>query len=130
MSGCIIVCLPFPYIEAKVVIPRIPPQNIQVLRDLGEGAFGRVVLGTCKLSEPEGDRLTLVAIKTLKDSHTEDAKKDFEREAELLTSLQHENIVRPYGISEDGDTRMIIFEYMENGDLNNFLRFVHSCYEE
>ena len=57
------------------------------------------------------------------DHSHEDARKDFDREVELLTSFQHDNIVTFYGISVDGEPLMMIFEYMQNGDLNNFLRY-------
>lgn len=74
--------------------------------------------------EPEAK--SLVAIKTLKEnsntSEVSDLKADFEREAELLSNLKHENIVTFHGISMDGVPIMMIFEYMEYGDLNNFLR--------
>jgi serine/threonine protein kinase len=63
-----------------------------------------------------------VAVKTLKDMSIEDARRDFDREAELLTNLQHENIVNFHGVCTDGEPLMMIFEYMENGDLNNYLR--------
>ena len=63
-----------------------------------------------------------MAIKTLKDIDSEEALKDFEREAELLMNLVHKNIVNFYGISLDGNPLMMLFEYMEYGDLNNFLR--------
>lgn len=65
---------------------------------------------------------TLVAAKTLKDFNEEEVRQDFEREAELLSNLKHQNIVHFYGISWDGDPFMMLFEYMEYGDLNNFLR--------
>lgn len=66
--------------------------------------------------------LTLVAAKTLKENNGEETRLEFEREAELLTNLKHPNIVHFYGISWDGDPFMMLFEYMEYGDLNNFLR--------
>ena len=66
--------------------------------------------------------LTLVAAKTLKENNGEETRIEFEREAELLTNLKHPNIVTFYGISWDGDPFMMLFEYMEYGDLNNFLR--------
>ena len=65
---------------------------------------------------------TLVAIKTLKDANVEETRRDFEKEAELLVNLTHENIVKFYGVSFDGEPLMLLFEYMECGDLNNFLR--------
>lgn len=52
------------------------------------------------------------------------ARKDFQREAELLTNLQHEHIVKFYGVCGDGDPLIMVFEYMKHGDLNKFLRYV------
>lgn len=57
----------------------------------------------------------------LKDA-SDNARKDFHREAELLTNLQHEHIVKFYGICVEGDPLIMVFEYMKNGDLNKFLR--------
>ena len=71
---------------------------------------------------PKDGENVMVAIKMLKNTMTDEAKKDFEREAELLTSLQHANIVTFYGICIEDESFMMIFEYMENGDLNNYLR--------
>ena len=61
----------------------------------------------------------------LQDVTRDDARKDFDREAELLTTLQHDNIVIFYGVCADREPLMMVFEYMENGDLNNFLRYGH-----
>lgn len=80
-----------------------------------------VCLGVCKDIPAEGES-TMVAIKTLKDASVGDARKDFQREAELLTNLQHENIVTFYGVCEDKEPFLMVFEYMENGDLNSFLK--------
>jgi len=65
----------------------------------------------------------MVAIKMLKDDVTEDTRKDFERESEMLTNLEHKSIVTFYGVSIEDECFMMIFEYMENGDLNNYLRY-------
>ncbi|KAJ8790084.1 hypothetical protein J1605_021522 [Eschrichtius robustus] len=59
--------------------------------------------------------------KTLKDA-SDNARKDFHREAELLTNLQHEHIVKFYGVCVEGDPLIMVFEYMKHGDLNKFLR--------
>lgn len=48
---------------------------------------------------------------------------DFDREATMLSGLKHENIVTLYGVSVDRQPHMIILEYMEFGDLCNFLRY-------
>lgn len=60
-------------------------------------------------------------VQNLKDP-TLAARKDFQREAELLTNLQHEHIVKFYGVCVDGDPLIMVFEYMKHGDLNKFLR--------
>lgn len=64
-----------------------------------------------------------LSFQTLKDP-TLAARKDFQREAELLTNLQHEHIVKFYGVCVDGDPLIMVFEYMKHGDLNKFLRQV------
>ena len=70
----------------------------------------------------------MVAIKTLKQSVTEEATRDFEKEAELMAEIFHANIVSFYGICYNGENLMMVFEYMEKGDLNNFLRLVMRAY--
>jgi len=129
------------------------------VRELGEGAFGRVYLGTCDLLALTDDvKPSLgsdststdveVAIKTLKDFMLrrcpggEDAgmegesgegawltaEREFQREAELLAGLCHANIIRFYGICEDAKAKMLILEYMPNGDLNKYLRYALQTY--
>lgn len=62
-----------------------------------------------------------VCVQTLKEA-SENARKDFHREAELLTNLQHEHIVTFYGVCVESDPLIMVFEYMKHGDLNKFLR--------
>jgi len=99
-----------------------------LVRQLGEGEFGAVYLGVCSDCPATGD-VTTVAVKAPKllaatsGSHARDEiLRDFEREAELLDGLRHENIISLYGISIDEAPPLLILEYMENGDLNQFLR--------
>ncbi|TKS74063.1 NT-3 growth factor receptor [Collichthys lucidus] len=73
-----------------------------------------------ELSQPFLGNYSFI-FKTLKDP-TLAARKDFQREAELLTNLQHEHIVKFYGVCVDGDPLIMVFEYMKHGDLNKFLR--------
>ncbi|XP_075595033.1 BDNF/NT-3 growth factors receptor-like isoform X2 [Balearica regulorum gibbericeps] len=101
-------------------VQHIKRHNIVLKRELGEGAFGKVFLAECYNLCPEQDKI-LVAVKTLKDA-SDNARKDFHHEAELLTNLQHEHIIKFYGVCVEGDPLIMIFEYMKNGDLNKFLR--------
>ncbi|TSL68180.1 NT-3 growth factor receptor [Bagarius yarrelli] len=101
-------------------VQHVKRRDIILKRELGEGAFGKVFLAECYNLSPTKEKM-LVAVKTLKDP-TLGARKDFQREAELLTNLQHEHIVKFYGVCVDGDPLIMVFEYMKHGDLNKFLR--------
>ncbi|KAM3937776.1 BDNF/NT-3 growth factors receptor isoform 2-T3 [Leptodactylus fuscus] len=108
------------HLKPNAFVQHIKRHNIVLKRELGEGAFGKVFLAECYNLRPELDKI-LVAVKTLKDA-SDNARKDFHREAELLTNLQHEHIVTFYGVCVEGDPLIMVFEYMKHGDLNKFLR--------
>jgi len=144
VGNCGIVC--------AVAVRRIARSRMRIVRELGEGAFGRVYLGTCDLAAltdddfkpslaPDSTSAVIeVAIKTLKEgSHgcgmggveggaeeeptDQSAEREFQREAELLAGLCHDNIVRFHGICDDTELRMLLLEYMPQGDLNKYLRY-------
>ncbi|XP_051797503.1 NT-3 growth factor receptor isoform X3 [Acanthochromis polyacanthus] len=106
--------------KPTTLVQHIKRRDIILKRELGEGAFGKVFLAECYNLSPTKDKM-LVAVKTLKDPNLS-ARKDFQREAELLTNLQHDHIVKFYGVCVDGDPLIMVFEYMKHGDLNKFLR--------
>lgn len=60
-------------------------------------------------------------VQALKEA-SESARQDFQREAQLLTLLQHRHIVRFFGVCTEGRPLLMVFEYMRHGDLNRFLR--------
>ncbi|MBN3289991.1 NTRK1 factor, partial [Polypterus senegalus] len=101
-------------------VQHIKWRDIVLKWELGEGAFGKVYLAECFNLSPKQEKM-LVAVKTLKDA-SGTTRQDFQREAELLTVLQHEHIVRFYGVCTDGEPLVMVFEYMKHGDLNRFLR--------
>ncbi|XP_028821170.1 BDNF/NT-3 growth factors receptor [Denticeps clupeoides] len=107
-------------LKTDTFVQHIKRHNIILKRELGEGAFGKVFLAECYNLSPEQDKI-LVAVKTLKEA-SENARKDFQREAELLTNLQHEHIVKFYGVCVESEPLIMVFEYMKHGDLNKFLR--------
>lgn len=63
-----------------------------------------------------------ISSQALKEA-SESARQDFQREAELLTMLQHQHIVRFFGVCTEGRPLLMVFEYMRHGDLNRFLRY-------
>ncbi|KAF3851158.1 hypothetical protein F7725_012930 [Dissostichus mawsoni] len=108
-------------LKTNTFVQHIKRHNIVLKRELGEGAFGKVFLAECYNLSPDQEKI-LVAVKTLKEA-SENARKDFHREAELLTNLQHEHIVTFYGVCVESDPLIMVFEYMKHGDLNKFLRY-------
>nr|XP_031291913.1 high affinity nerve growth factor receptor [Camelus dromedarius] len=109
-----------PQYFSDACVRHIKRRDIVLKWELGEGAFGKVFLAECHNLLPEQDKM-LVAVKALKEA-SESARQDFQREAELLTMLQHQHIVRFFGVCTEGCPLLMVFEYMRHGDLNRFLR--------
>uniref|UniRef100_A0A8C2H7V8 Tyrosine-protein kinase receptor n=1 Tax=Cyprinus carpio TaxID=7962 RepID=A0A8C2H7V8_CYPCA len=107
-------------LKSDTFVQHIKRHNILLKRELGEGAFGKVFLAECYNLYPDQEKI-LVAVKTLKEA-SESGRADFYREAELLTNLQHDHIVKFYGVCVESDPLIMVFEYMKHGDLNRFLR--------
>ncbi|KAH0822359.1 hypothetical protein GEV33_000432 [Tenebrio molitor] len=101
-----------------------PRNDIIYIKDLGQGAFGRVFQAKAP-GLVSGEEFTLVAVKMLKDDASEDMQDDFEKEACLLAEFDHPNIVKLLGVCAIGRPMCLLFEYMGKGDLNEFLRYTH-----
>lgn len=98
-----------------------PRNDIIYIRDIGQGAFGRVFQAKAP-GLLKGEEFTMVAVKMLKEEATEDLQTDFEREACLMSEFDHGNIVKLLGVCAVGKPMCLLFEYMGKGDLNEFLR--------
>ena len=105
--------------------------NIQEIRELGIGLFGKVILAETvglslkdlKMSKTDDDKSksTLVAVKTLKSGAPSTTKEAFEKEVNFMSRLNDRNVIRILGVCYE-DTPFIMMEYMEKGDLNRYLR--------
>lgn len=62
-----------------------------------------------------------VAVKTLKEDANQKTKQDYIREAELMAELQHPNIVCLIGVCFKEEPMSMLFEYMSEGDLHEYL---------
>ena len=102
-------------------LPIISREIITYISDLGQGNFGVVMKGEATGIIP-GEASTLVAIKVLKEGSNKDAKNDFVKEALLMNQFDHPNILKLLGVCFDAEPFCLIFEYMDLGDLNNYLR--------
>jgi len=81
---------------------------------LGEGGFGRVFKGTLQLSGQ------VVAVRQLDRSGTQESK-EFLVEVMMLSLLHHPNLVDLIGYCADGDQRLLVYEYMASGSLEEHL---------
>ncbi|XP_076313444.1 tyrosine-protein kinase transmembrane receptor Ror-like [Tachypleus tridentatus] len=104
----------------------ISRDNLSFLEEIGEGCFGKVHKGF--YTQPTGD-IVPVAIKILKDGATSEAQNDFEREVEIMSTFNHENIITLVGVvmKDTGSTPWMVFEYMQYGDLAELLRSNSPC---
>jgi len=68
-----------------------------------------------------------LAMKVLRDDLAEDIvfMRRFEREAQNLTRLQHPNIVRCYGLEQEGRTAFMLMDYIEGGTLRSEIFDAH-----
>uniref|UniRef100_A0A8C5DBM7 receptor protein-tyrosine kinase n=1 Tax=Gouania willdenowi TaxID=441366 RepID=A0A8C5DBM7_GOUWI len=108
-------------LNSKLLALEYPRNNIQYVRDIGEGAFGRVFQARAPGLLP-AETFTMVAVKMLKEEASADMQNDFQREAALMAEFDHPNIVRLLGVCAVGKPMCLMFEYMAHGDLNEFLR--------
>ncbi|XP_026402370.1 probable serine/threonine-protein kinase At1g01540 isoform X1 [Papaver somniferum] len=82
-------------------------------RVIGEGGYGIVYLGHLKNN-------TKVAIKNLLNNRGQ-AEREFKVEVEAIGRVRHKNLVRLLGYCAEGDHRMLVYEYMDNGNLEQWL---------
>lgn len=99
-------------------IPHFSLRDVKFVEELGEGAFGKVYKG--ELTKQNGEKL-FVAVKALKENALPKQQQDFRREIELISELKHDNIVCILGVVLNEEPLCMIFEFMVQGDLHEFL---------
>ncbi|XP_065224646.1 hepatocyte growth factor receptor-like isoform X1 [Planococcus citri] len=94
-------------------------------KHLGEGEFGTVVQGEA-IGILEENVITTVAVKMLKDSHSDSDMIDLVKEMEVLKLIgAHENVLRVLGCCTQNGPLLIITEFAQYGNLLHFLRKRH-----
>ncbi|XP_059612368.1 tyrosine-protein kinase CSK isoform X2 [Phlebotomus argentipes] len=88
-----------------------PESDIQLRESIGKGEFGDVKLGLLR-----GEK---VAVKMLKD---DGAAQKFLAEASVMTTLEHENLVKFIGLVFTNKHIYLVTEYMSKGSLVDYLR--------
>ncbi|KAH0699861.1 hypothetical protein KY284_014076 [Solanum tuberosum] len=92
---------------------RAATDNFSSANKLGEGGFGPVYKGVLSNGQE-------VAVKRLSiDSGQGDL--EFKNEVLLVARLQHRNLVRLQGFCFDGTERLLVYEFVPNASLDQFL---------
>lgn len=79
---------------------------------LGSGGFGAVYKGVLA-------NKTVAAVKRLEG--IEQGEKQFRMEVATISSTHHLNLVRLIGFCSEGRRRLLVYEFLKNGSLDNFL---------
>ncbi|XP_057726207.1 probable receptor-like serine/threonine-protein kinase At4g34500 isoform X1 [Arachis stenosperma] len=80
---------------------------------IGEGGYGIVYRGVLR----DG---SVVAVKNLLNNKGQ-AEKEFKVEVEAIGKVRHKNLVRLVGYCAQGAKRMLVYEYVDNGNLEQWL---------
>jgi hypothetical protein len=94
--------------DLEVATSRFSKDNI-----LGEGGYGVVYRGQLINGTP-------VAVKKLLNNLGQ-AEKEFRVEVEAIGHVRHKNLVRLLGYCVEGTQRMLVYEYVNNGNLEQWL---------
>ncbi|RAL47264.1 hypothetical protein DM860_013229 [Cuscuta australis] len=82
-------------------------------RVVGEGGYGIVYRGIL-------DDNTTIAVKNLLNNRGQ-AEREFKVEVEAIGRVRHKNLVRLLGYCAEGAHRMLVYEYVNNGNLEQWL---------
>jgi len=82
---------------------------------VGRGAFGTVYKGALGSEDKN-----FVAVKVLA-TRTGESEKEFEREVSAIGQTNHKNLVQLLGFCNEGQHRLLVYEFMSNGTLADFL---------
>ncbi|AEE82206.1 putative protein kinase RLK-Pelle-RLCK-V family [Arabidopsis thaliana] len=80
---------------------------------IGQGGYGIVYRGVLE------DK-SMVAIKNLLNNRGQ-AEKEFKVEVEAIGRVRHKNLVRLLGYCVEGAHRMLVYEYVDNGNLEQWI---------
>ncbi|XP_015042905.2 fibroblast growth factor receptor homolog 2 [Drosophila pseudoobscura] len=102
----------------------IPRQQLSLGSILGEGAFGRVVMAEAEgLPRSPNMAETIVAVKMVKEEHTDADMASLVREMEVMKMIgKHINIINLLGCCSQGGPLWVIVEFAPHGNLKDFLK--------
>ncbi|GMH18344.1 hypothetical protein Nepgr_020185 [Nepenthes gracilis] len=83
---------------------------------VGQGAFATVFKGTLDYENTS----VVVAVKKMHDM-VNDSEKEFQVEISAIARTNHRNLVQLIGFCNDGQHRLLVYEFMCNGSLSDIL---------
>ncbi|XP_052117112.1 probable serine/threonine-protein kinase PBL2 isoform X2 [Arachis duranensis] len=108
----------FSFNDLKVATKNFRRENL-----IGEGGFGRVFKGWIdgnNYAPTKPGSGIVVAIKSLKPESFQ-GHKEWLAEVSYLGQLHHENLVKLIGYCLEGKNRLLVYEFMQKGSLENHL---------
>ncbi|KAK7317840.1 hypothetical protein RJT34_02409 [Clitoria ternatea] len=98
----------YTYKELKIASDNFSPAN-----KIGEGGFGSVYKGLLKNGK-------VAAIKVL-SAESRQGVREFMTEINVISEIEHENLVKLYGCCVEGNQRILVYNYLENNSLSQTL---------
>ncbi|KAL4588807.1 hypothetical protein LXL04_001702 [Taraxacum kok-saghyz] len=98
----------FSFNELEIATNRFGSETV-----IGEGGYGVVHRGVLQ----DG---SVVAVKKLLDDRGQ-AEKEFKVEVEAIGKVRHKNLVGLIGFCAEGSKRFLVYEYVDNGNLEQWL---------
>ncbi|KAL2512237.1 putative receptor-like serine/threonine-protein kinase [Abeliophyllum distichum] len=94
--------------ELEIATDQFSDENV-----IGEGGYGIVYRGILH----DG---SVVAVKSLRNNKGQ-AEKEFKVEVEAIGKVRHKNLVGLIGFCAEGTQRLLVYEYIDNGNLEQWL---------
>ena len=99
-------------------------EDFELLSSLGEGGCGMVIKVRSLINQK------IYAMKIINLEKNEENKEYFISEIEMLKKLNHQNIVKYYTSFQKENQIYIIMEYLEYGDLNDYINLLLNLNEQ
>nr|XP_045090267.1 probable L-type lectin-domain containing receptor kinase S.5 [Aegilops tauschii subsp. strangulata] len=106
--------------EFKYAMIRKATNNYDEARKLGKGGFGAVYRGTLRLQSDKTCQVVEVAVKKF-TRNRDRCYDDFLVEVDVINRLRHRNVVPLVGWSYEKGELLLIYEYMPNGSVDQYL---------
>ncbi|XP_051125193.1 G-type lectin S-receptor-like serine/threonine-protein kinase At1g11300 [Andrographis paniculata] len=101
----------FPFFEFQIILNAT--SNFDPIYKLGQGGFGPVYKGILSNGKE-------IAVKRLARTSNQGVE-EFKNEVEVISKLQHRNLVSLLGCCIEREEKMLVYEYMPNGSLDLYL---------